>query len=720
MRQTLAYYLNMEEKTPQYSYPDLSVSEAREQTQQTIERFFKEFQYRCQIREDAAKKPYDILRHKIEHFPNFRWQAVAPAGIGKTSMVAWCLSLPKGISVLYLVPDKKLAQEVYETLKALGVEVYLVEGRSEDNCERPELVRKLGRLGANVGNAACINGDQLCPFFSVCEYQQKKAEITSLPQLNKDDPARVFVGSHQYLTAHRFTGDPDLTVVDESHWQSFTEVFDLTEAELLAAGDKELEDYEAYYTMVSEFCQAIRQNPDGFVGRLARNPGLDIGAAIRHIGEVKAQHTQMGSAPDEPNSQIERAADNWKLPQLRKIEKLLNQLQFDLRRGVRFSNAVTSPAPGTIRVHGMRQNLIEGKTPALLIDGSADIGINRLIWGHRLRPIEVRAERNAKVYQVREKSFSKHSLGCTLSEAEKKKAEQLALQNEVIDFINCLAAQSDEPVFLAAPKKALALLQPHLHENVLTGNYAALRGQNKFEKCKVAVILSREQPPIEEVEKLARALQCKGDHRIKSAAGYVKQLRRRRLKGGRTELVPVWVHPDPFCQAVLEQLREREIEQALDRLRLMNENEPKEIWILNDLVLDVTVDETFRWADVTRGLPIQVTLQGFADKALAFPLPGTAWVKLRPDLWSTRDQVRGYVDRRGGIKWVETLIRLYKETDPYILAEYRTRGQRGKASAALICATEKDPRAALETVVGTVQEFKVIQTFPPIEEEKKP
>ncbi len=52
------------------------------------------------------------------------------------------------------------------------------------------------------------------------------------------------------------------------------------------------------------------------------------------------------------------------------------------------------------------------------------------------------------------------------------------------------------------------------------------------------------------------------------------------------------VHPDPYCQMVLEQIRERESEQAIDRLRLVRQD-GKRVIILSNVVLDLDVDEVY-------------------------------------------------------------------------------------------------------------------------------
>jgi hypothetical protein len=65
----------------------------------------------------------------------------------------------------------------------------------------------------------------------------------------------------------------------------------------------------------------------------------------------------------------------------------------------------------------------------------------------------------------------------------------------------------------------------------------------------------------------------------------------------------------------------------------------------------------------------------------------------------------------GGDKWVETLLVSYKGNDPFNLTEYRNPRQPGKPSKALVSASEPDPQAALEKVLGhSVADFKIVKT----------
>jgi hypothetical protein len=62
------------------------------------------------------------------------------------------------------------------------------------------------------------------------------------------------------------------------------------------------------------------------------------------------------------------------------------------------------------------------------------------------------------------------------------------------------------------------------------------------------------------------------------------------------------VHPDPRAQALLEQSREREIEQAIARLRLVHDREgrPAEIDVLTNIPLNIDVTELVTWNSLMR------------------------------------------------------------------------------------------------------------------------
>jgi hypothetical protein len=69
--------------------------------------------------------------------------------------------------------------------------------------------------------------------------------------------------------------------------------------------------------------------------------------------------------------------------------------------------------------------------------------------------------------------------------------------------------------------------------------------------------------------------------------------------------VQVQVHPDWRAQLLLEQVREAESEQALDRLRLLRgEGKQRQVYILSNVPLNVTVDYGWRWKQYQKSLEV--------------------------------------------------------------------------------------------------------------------
>ena len=69
-------------------------------------------------------------------------------------------------------------------------------------------------------------------------------------------------------------------------------------------------------------------------------------------------------------------------------------------------------------------------------------------------------------------------------------------------------------------------------------------------------------------------------------------------KGHSPHVIRTSCHPDPHAQVLLEQIREAETAQAIDRLRLVHKSKgPRSprVFILSNIPVDIEVDELFRW-----------------------------------------------------------------------------------------------------------------------------
>src|SRR5205814_2633667 len=108
-------------------------------------------------------------------------------------------------------------------------------------------------------------------------------------------------------------------------------------------------------------------------------------------------------------------------------------------------------------------------------------------------------------------------------------------------------------------------------------HFGNIRGTNEFENHDTVIVLGREQPSARDAERLAKAVWYDTKEPIReikpSGAGLVQypyRSRRYTMQDGSRREVRSRVHPDRRVQAVVEQVREAEMLQAIHRLRLIH------------------------------------------------------------------------------------------------------------------------------------------------------
>jgi hypothetical protein len=91
-------------------------------------------------------------------------------------------------------------------------------------------------------------------------------------------------------------------------------------------------------------------------------------------------------------------------------------------------------------------------------------------------------------------------------------------------------------------------------------------------------------------------------------AQYPYRQRQYSMRDGSRRQGRVRVHPDRRVQAVVEQVREAEMVQAIDRLRLIHSPREKMVFILCNIPLDLPVDELMTWRELAGDDRLEQTL----------------------------------------------------------------------------------------------------------------
>jgi hypothetical protein len=123
-------------------------------------------------------------------------------------------------------------------------------------------------------------------------------------------------------------------------------------------------------------------------------------------------------------------------------------------------------------------------------------------------------------------------------------------------------------------------------------HFGNLRGSNEFEEHDTVIILGRDEPSVGDAERRAMAIwydtkktiRCIGPD-LQGHVNYWPRQRAYLMRDGSSKNAKVPMHRDPRVQAVVEQGREAEMLQAIDRLRLIHTKKRKTVFILCNIPL---------------------------------------------------------------------------------------------------------------------------------------
>jgi hypothetical protein len=243
----------------------------------------------------------------------------------------------------------------------------------------------------------------------------------------------------------------------------------------------------------------------------------------------------------------------------------------------------------------------------LILDGTANAEILRQFVPSLVAAPEIRVQRNARFIQVSNTTFYKGRLTRRTPDANgKRNPEPTARLLEVAEFIEKTARKGKTLVVSNKPVRC-ALTGEDEHGTLPISakcrgadiaHFGNIRGSNDFKEHEIAIILGRDEPTVPAAEQRAMAIWYDTKEPIRRVSpnyqgrfNYPTRTRRYLFQDGTTKPANVSVHPDPRVQAIVEQGREAEMIQAIDRLRLIHNEKRKTVYILCNIPLDLPIDE---------------------------------------------------------------------------------------------------------------------------------
>jgi len=653
--------------------------------------------------EDISFQIYDEVRDFVsfeeKEGEQIKIGHAAPAGIGKTELVLKALAEHgAGKFVEYLVPTHDLASEIEARLrkKNKSLPIFHIHGRDKDHCLKWELAEDVANAGFSVQNFLCRREEKdektgevisasYCPHYWDCAYQRQFIGSNQ----KKIPGVRLRATEAIYHPRHPEAPKPKKVIIDE-RLPSLVRKTSLPISLLADPGgipgrhDLEDEQREAIDRVCNVFLEAIGQ--DVPLRKYFEDTGItadDLTLAISAIG-TEAEPAIM---PHHTTDEQRTALGSFKrkgFGRMARCFRLMKEEMETLPSRDTFGRVYTYYSRNGEKLVGMRYQptlYVPKDASVLWIDADLDPVIaEKIVPGISVRTFQ--AERkDVHVTQVSDRTFSRTSL---LSKDEK-------LLSEAQDFISRTATPG---TLIVATKKILDLLKvPKGCRSVHWGKH---RGRDDLKDCHTAIIIGREEYSASEYEKIASALFWQDPATItplKKEGTLSESLRTYRMRDGSVQTAKVSVYPHSKGQKLVELGRERETLQAIDRLRLVRNDEPKQVYILCNIPLDIEVDELMSWRELRDFKHIGAHLEKYG----AIPVSVREMARmLNISEWEARKALENF-----------------SPPDDAVRVLYRKYGQRGSPSEAyaLADASEEDIQRSLSAVQ--------IEMFPQDEKEEQ-
>jgi hypothetical protein len=442
-------------------------------------------------------------------------------GTGKSRTCAETIAeLPcRDLSMWWLVPSLEKAHEqageynCLRTTDSLLARVVRGRGapdpRTDDDamCPRHQVVNRAAAMGVHVQKVICDNG---CALRFSCGFQRQATAL-------REDPAGLFLMASDYLWLPCPAPSPDVVIVDESVIDKAAEIvsFDpsrITADDLWAGGDL---DAAMGRRSLALLVRAAVTEHSGRELAFLREHDVTVGAvrdALTHLAtREEAQPHLDGSMSDKAIAAI---LDAVEAREILKVLKLFRQIRRELPQPRARLNSVWFDPEARVMVAGeiermprvfvshVRAPRLAKEIPVLALDGTGSIDLNRRIFGERMTCERFAVPRNAEIWQVTSKAFSRQSITGTDRRGNpisaQKMSEAARLRRQVLDLLKMLPGD----VLLVTYKQAEEILRPDLPSHVQTAHFGALRGLNSYEHCETAVVMGREQPSAQAIEAL--------------------------------------------------------------------------------------------------------------------------------------------------------------------------------------------------------------------------
>ncbi|MBF0160249.1 MAG: hypothetical protein HQL58_12080 [Magnetococcales bacterium] len=508
---------------------------------------------------------------------------VATPGLGKTRAMIDAIVQSDLQRVFLYVPTGALGAE---QVAAFPANVKAIRGRCADNCFKHELCTAAGKLSIPIHSTFCrmeIEGenkthwDRRRPSDAADSKQKKQwdnrraigqqtivtcehyAGCRYLEQFH-DTGEQIVVLSHEYLHIEspiiRDTfGKPDLHVIDEAIVGMATGHQDFPPSILPADfhGVRLGDDIRQIAIAAGWTLADVRQYRDDLFAQVlqhGREIAKGLNPSTKLADAVKRFQAMPVSTVNKQWRFFAQLARQWELPHSQAIQ-IIHDKDGNVKVSVSYKRDL---------------GMLAESEPAVMLDADGDININRALVSPRMTEHRIDAARNVRVVQVATPA-SMQGLGV-------KDEEPTAKLARLARIIRAMPGQKLVVTYKGA--------EPLADWGCDTAHFGAILGSNQYRNHDTVVVVGRNLPTCEDVERLSRAIWSDDPQPLALSGRYEQAMQGYTMADGSLHGARVQTHPDDRVTTVLDIIRGRQTAQAVDRLRLVNNDPSTKLAVILD------------------------------------------------------------------------------------------------------------------------------------------
>ena len=552
------------------------------------------------------------------------------------------------------VPRHDLADEWEKSLEGINAKVIHVYprtgGKWDDEvkayphpimCERADYVRDLEEKGHSIYGNACLSrtsGEQ-CSFFSTCAYLDQFRQTSG--DLGVENTIRIYTHASLFLSRNEFErqAEPDLVIIDEAFLPSA-----VSNMQSVAAGDVTQQiRFDGNPSLGFDLVECL-VNHQGYLSYLRKK---DIGAFEFNAVSVEGLNPATSFTADTTQSRNVRSAKQYKA--LTRLLEIAAREVEDHGKD-QFGQLVYNQRKNDIMICEHKPIRVPRSAPVLYLDATADPIITEA-YLPALQYHQIDVCQLAVVSQVYDRTGSNSFWNNKIGQEQQNLSEPSyePQHNDIAALIAILNewAKAGESPLLVAHKDLCDQLRGHpkLDGGVAVAHFMSLRGSNAYEDKSVIFITGRNQPPLDDIERQARAVfgnsgNPLGYDDLENLPSDQIEYWMSKRSPNTASAITIPAFSDPRVEAVQKQIREAETVQAIARLRLVWAEYQKRVFLLSNLPVEMPVDHLIEFNDL---MPDRLEMELIRKGNL--PLTPLGLEKMRPDLELSKEASKKLVQR---------------------------------------------------------------------------